>query len=38
MKNIAATSVVDCKVQNNWEYCSSFYKWLYDLGLNGYNV
>lgn len=38
MKNIATTSVVDCKVQNNWEYCSTFYKWLYDLGLNGYNV
>lgn len=38
MKNLIPTSIVDCKVQNNFEYCASFYKWLYDLGLNGNNV
>lgn len=38
MKNLIPVSIVDCKVQNNFEYCTSFYKWLYDLGLNGNNV
>lgn len=26
-------SVLDVKCQNNWEYISTFYKWLYELGL-----
>ena len=25
--------LIDVKCQNNWEYISTFYKWLYDLGV-----
>lgn len=31
-----ANDIVDCRVQNNWTYMTTFYKWLYNLGLNGY--
>lgn len=35
--NICGPSgVIDCAVQNNWTYMSTFYKWLYYLGNNGY--
>lgn len=32
-KNIS--QIVDVVCQNNWEYISSLYKWLYNLSLNG---
>lgn len=38
VKNLVPISIVDCKVQNNFEYCATFYKWLYEMGLNGNNV
>lgn len=28
-------NVVDAKCMNNWEYTATYYKWLYDLGVNG---
>lgn len=36
MINVCDTkSIIDCHVQNNYEYMTTFYKWLYELGLNG---
>lgn len=35
IKNRFADNIVDIKCQNNWSYVSTFYKWLYELGLNG---
>jgi len=38
LKNMAGnSSVIDCEVQNNWEYAGTFYKWLYNLGLQNHN-
>lgn len=27
--------IIDVKCMNNYEYCSKFYEWLYELGANG---
>lgn len=35
VKNRFRDNVVDVKCQNNWQYVSTFYQWLYNLGLNG---
>jgi hypothetical protein len=29
--------ILDCVVQNNWEYISGFYAWLYNIGKSVYN-
>lgn len=34
-KNKNASQIVDVICQNNWEYISTLYKWLYNLGING---
>ena len=26
--------VIDVKCMNNWDYMTSFYRWLYNLGIN----
>lgn len=35
VKNRFRDNVVDVKCQNNWQYISTFYQWLYNLGING---
>lgn len=35
IKNRFSDNVIDAKCQNNWQYITTFYKWLYELGLNG---
>lgn len=35
VKNRFKDNIVDVKCQNNWQYISTFYQWLYNLGLNG---
>jgi len=35
MVNVVGEDVVDVKCMNNWEYMASFYRWLYQLGVNG---
>lgn len=35
VKNRFRDNIVDVKCQNNWQYISTFYQWLYNLGLNG---
>lgn len=36
--SIIGADIVDAKCMNNWEYLASFYKWLYDLGMNGKHI
>lgn len=36
--SIVGADIVDAKCMNNWEYLASFYKWLYDLGMNGKHI
>lgn len=35
VKNKFKDNIIDVKCQNNWDYISTFYGWLYKLGLNG---
>jgi len=35
VKNRFKGNVIDVKCQNNWDYISTFYGWLYNLGKNG---
>lgn len=35
IKNRFSDNVIDAKCQNNWQYITTFYKWLYELGING---
>lgn len=35
IKNRYAENIIDIKCQNNWDYISTFYGWLYKLGLHG---
>lgn len=35
IKNRFSDNILDVVCQNNWQYISTFYKWLYELGLNG---
>lgn len=35
VRNRFKDNIVDVKCQNNWQYISTFYQWLYNLGLNG---
>lgn len=35
IKNRYPENIIDVKCQNNWDYISTFYGWLYRLGLNG---
>lgn len=35
VKNRFRDNIVDVKCQNNWQYISTFYQWLYNLGMNG---
>lgn len=38
VKNRFRDNVIDVKCQNNWQYASTFYQWLYNLGLNGKRI
>ena len=38
IRNRFRDNVVDVKCQNNWQYASTFYQWLYNLGLNGRRI
>lgn len=38
VRNRFRDNVVDVKCQNNWQYASTFYQWLYNLGLNGKRI
>ena len=38
VRNRFRDNVVDVKCQNNWQYISTFYQWLYNLGSNGARV
>src|SRR5574344_33396 len=38
VKNRHKDSVIDVICQNNWEYASTFLKWLYDLGMIKHNL
>lgn len=31
-------SIVDCVCQNNWGYVSTFYRWLYNLGVQNHDA
>ena len=35
VKNRFKDNIIDVKCQNNWDYISTFYGWLYRLGKNG---
>ena len=35
IRNRFRDNIVDVKCQNNWQYISTFYQWLYNLGKNG---
>ena len=35
VKNRYKNNIIDVKCQNNWDYISKFYGWLYKLGLTG---
>lgn len=40
IKNVAGSKfgtsdLADVKCMNNWDYLATFYRWLYDLGVNG---
>lgn len=35
VKNRFIGNIIDVKCQNNWEYISTFYQWLFNIGLNG---
>ena len=35
VKNRFKDNIIDAKCQNNWDYISTFYGWLYKLGKNG---
>lgn len=32
-----ANDILDCHIQNNWEYITNFYAWLYNIGKLVYN-
>lgn len=36
VKNCISGKLVDVKCMNNWEYLATFYKWLYNRGLQDY--
>ena len=36
--SIVGADIVDAKCMNNWEYLASFFRWLYDLGVNGKHI
>ncbi len=38
IRNRFRDNIVDVKCQNNWQYISTFYQWLYNLGSNGARV
>lgn len=38
IRNRFRDNIVDVKCQNNWQYISTLYQWLYNLGLNGARV
>ena len=38
VRNRFRDNVVDVKCQNNWQYASTFYQWLYNLGMNGKRI
>lgn len=35
VKNRYKDNIIDVKCQNNWDYISQFYGWMFKLGLNG---
>lgn len=35
VKNRFKDNIIDVKCQNNWQYISTFFQWLYNLGNNG---
>lgn len=35
IRNRFYDNIIDIECQNNWNYIATFYKWLYDLGMNG---
>ena len=37
LKNRYSDNIIDVVCQNNWEYISTFFKWLYQLGKNNHN-
>lgn len=37
VKNRFKDFVLDVKCQNNWEYISTFYRWLYNIGIRQHN-
>lgn len=37
IKNKYKSYIVDVKCQNNWEYMSTFYRWLYNVGIYSHN-
>ena len=37
IKNCFKDNITDVKCQNNWEYISTFYRWLYNLGIQTKN-
>lgn len=37
VKNRYSENIIDVLCQNNWDYASTFYAWLYNLGKNGRN-
>jgi len=32
---LGTSDLADVKCMNNWDYLATFYKWLYELGVNG---
>lgn len=34
---IADSDLIDCAIQNNYQYMSTFYRWLYNLGLENHD-